>query len=71
MLTVQYRTKDVTALAGTHYLGVEFGTLLFEQGETSGVITIKTMAVETKVIFEVELLIDGQVVNKAVGTVNP
>ena len=43
VVTVSYRTVDGTALAGSDYTAAS-GTLSFQPGETSGVITVTTLA---------------------------
>ncbi len=57
VVTVSYRTVDGTALAGSDYTAAS-GTLSFQPGETSGVITVTTLAddmVEATEQFSLEL----------------
>ena len=57
VVTVSYRTVDGTALAGSDYTAAS-GTLSFRPGETSGAITVATLAdelVEGSEQFRVEL----------------
>ena len=57
VVTVAYRTVDETALAGSDYTAAS-GTLSFRPGETSGAITVATLAdelVEGSEQFRVEL----------------